>query len=87
MMHHIKERFRTIPECGWACRIDPDCEDRIDLSDGSNVSITPEKDAYLWYDIEGSLIEQFLKGTEDFDQWAAVHAKLRELQAVELEAE
>lgn len=76
------ERYHSIPECGWRCRLDPDCDDRIDLIDGSNVSITPEKDAYLWYDINGSLIEQFLKGTTDFDSWAEVHEKLRALQTV-----
>lgn len=74
------EQYHKIPECGWPCRISPENENNIDLNDGSSVCLASSKDAYLWYDIEGSLIEQFLKPTPDFDAWAEVHAKLRSLQ-------
>lgn len=74
------EKYHKIPECGWPCRLDPENENKIDLNDGSNVALSSSKNAYLWYDIEGGLIEQFLKPSPDFDAWAEVHAKLLALR-------
>jgi len=72
-----KPRFHNIPECGWPCRLDDENLNRIDLNDGSAVVL--EGEVYTWYDINGGVQETFTSGTDDFDNWAAVHAKLRTL--------
>lgn len=69
--------YRTIPECGWPCRLDPDNEEAIDLNDGSVVRLENSGNDYVWYDINGGEIERFQKDTDDYNTWSEVHAKLK----------
>lgn len=76
----MNEQYHTIPECGWPCRLSPENENNIDLNDGTSVCLSSNRAAYIWYDIDGGIMENFLRGSEDFAAWEAVHFKLRELE-------
>lgn len=78
--------YQTIPECGWPCRLNEENKQIIELNDGTCLVLRSEDtttdkrvEVYFWYDIEGSNFDRFDEGSDDFENWNAVHKKLLSL--------